>query len=351
MSPGLDDEALSEVVGFVLILALVMAAISLYITYVLPAQGREDEIQKMGDVRDWFVNYKTQVDTLWMNSPPHVPSPSDTLSPSYHYPRSQDASSMDALSWLYTNQTELFDITSGGTTLSQVIDPATGSGTTPARMFIPILAPIRSSARVGLPEYHETLTITTNSTSDYANVSLRGLEFQSQNNYWIQQTYTYQDGGVFLVQNATSGNADISVLAYPAISIVNATTSPEVNLMLVNMIGTEEGVIGTSSPVMVRTWLNDPPDYVIANKNFTNVTLTAHTRSRPYAQMWADIFNNTVRNGLINSTATADSYPKVTYGDNNASITIDAPQNTSVNLTVSQANYTAHLQNVQSLME
>src|SRR5665647_1674855 len=73
MSPGLNDEALSEVVGFVLILALVMAAVSLYITYVVPAQGREDEIQKMTQVRDWFVNYKTQADTLWMNSPPTVP--------------------------------------------------------------------------------------------------------------------------------------------------------------------------------------------------------------------------------------------------------------------------------------
>lgn len=328
-----------------------MAAISLYITYVVPAQGREDEIQKMTQVRDWFVNYKTQVDTLWMNSPPHVPSPFDTLSPSYHYPRSQDASSMDALSWLYTNQTELFDITSGGTTLSQVLDPATGSGTTPARMFIPILAPIRSSARVGLPEYGENFTITTNSTSDYANVSLRGLEFQSQNNYWIQQTYTYQDGGVFLVQNATSGNADISVLAYPAISIVNATTSPEVNLMLVNMAGTTEGAIGTSSPVMVRTWLNDPPDYVIANKTFTSVTLTAHTRSAPYAQMWVDTFNNAVRSGLANSTATLPGPLATIINTTDARITIDAPQDSSVNLTVSQADYIAHLQNVQSMME
>jgi hypothetical protein len=348
MSPGLDDEALSEVVGFVLILALVMAAISLYITYVVPAQGREDEIQKMGEVRDWFVNYKTQVDTLWMNSPPTVP---------FRYIRYQDA-----LNPVIVDREGLFSTTSGGTTLSQVLDPATGSGTTPARMFIPILAPIRSSARISLPNYSETFTINATSTtgSDSMTVGMQGLEFQSQNNYWIQQTYTYLNGGVFLVQNATGDpisptSADISVLAYPPIAIINATRpeaalSPEVNIVLINMTGTEEGALGTSSPVMVRTWLNDPPNYMIANRTFSKITLTAHTRSQPYAQMWADTFNNSVRNGITNTTTTPPG-PQATITNNDASITIDAPPNSYVNLTVSQANYTAHLQNVQSMME
>lgn len=348
MSPGLNDEALSEVVGFVLILALVMAAVSLYITYVVPAQGREDEIQKMTQVRDWFVNYKTQVDTLWMNSPPTVP---------FRYIRYQDA-----LSPVIVDREGLFSTTSGGTTLSQVLDPATGSGTTPARMFIPIIAPARSSARVSLPNYTETFTINATSAtgSDSMTVDMRGLEFQSQNNYWIQQTYTYQNGGVFLVQNATGDpagptNADISVMAYPPIAIINDTTSgnlsPEVNIVLVNMTGTGEGAIGTSSPVMVRTWLNDPPNYMIANRTFDNVTLTVHTRSQPYAQMWADTFNNTVRSGITNTTTTPPgSFATISNDNKNASITITAP-NSYVNLTVSQANYTAHLQGVQSMME
>jgi hypothetical protein len=344
MSSGLDDEALSEVVGFVLILALVMAAISLYITYVVPAQGREDEIQKMTQVRDWFVNYKTQVDTLWMNSPPTVP---------FRYTRSAEA-----LSPVIADRKGLFSTTSGGTILSQVIDPATGSGTTPARMFIPILAPIRSSAKISLSDYGETFTIATNSSPPIT-MQMKGLEFQSQNNYWIQQTYTYQNGGVFLVQNATGDKADISVLSYPAIAIINDTTTtlpefdntPEVNIVLVNMTGTTEGAIGTSSPVMVRTWLNDPPEYMIANRTFTNVTLTVHTRSAPYAQMWVDTFNNAVRSGLANSTSTLPGPLATIVNTTDARITIAGPNNSPVNLTVSQANYTAHLQGVQSMME
>ena len=41
MTHKVNDHGLSEVIGFVLILALVIAAISLWMTYVLPAQGRE----------------------------------------------------------------------------------------------------------------------------------------------------------------------------------------------------------------------------------------------------------------------------------------------------------------------
>jgi len=329
-----------------------MAAVSLYITYVVPAQGREDEIQKMGDVRDWFVNYKTQMDTLWMNSPPTVP---------FRYIRYQDA-----LSPVIVDREGLFSTTSGGTTLSQVIDPATGSGTTPVRMFIPVLAPIRSSARISLPNYSETFSITTNSTYDTVTMPLQGLELQSQNNYWIQQTYTYQNGGVFLVQNATGDSisptsADISVLAYPPIAIINdinnTTSTPglnlptEVNIVLVSMAGTTEGAIGTSSPVMVRTWLNDPPNYMIANRTFDSVTLTVTARSRPYAQMWADTFNNTVRSGITNTTTTPPGH-HATVDNNSAQITIyPSGPDSYVNLTVSQANYTAHLQGVQSMME
>jgi len=343
MIPGQESEALSEVVGFILIIAIVMAAISLYITYVVPSQGREDEIQKMTQVRDWFIGYKTQVDTLWLNSPPVVP---------FKYTRYAGA-----LSPIIVDRQGFFSSSSGGTTLSSVLDPATGRGTTPARMFIPMLAPIRSSARISIPDYGETFSIdainvTNPAGSENRTLNLTGLEFQSENNYWIQQTYTFQNGGVFLVQNSTGNqtdptSADISVLAYPALSIVNATSNPEVNIMLVNLAGTEEGALGTSSPVMVRTWLNDPPNYTITNRTFSSVTLNAGTRSPSYAKMWVDTFDNAVRNGLPSNETSAGPHAIFTNNNRDAQIYLTG----NVTLTVSQANYTAHLQNVQSLME
>jgi len=64
---GHQREALSEVIGFVLILGIVMAAFSLYLVYGVPVQGRENEINHMSDINDQFVSYKIGVDSLWTN--------------------------------------------------------------------------------------------------------------------------------------------------------------------------------------------------------------------------------------------------------------------------------------------
>jgi hypothetical protein len=61
------EQALSEVIGFVLILGIIMAAFSLYLVYGVPVQGRENEIDHMNDINDQFVSYKIGVDSLWTN--------------------------------------------------------------------------------------------------------------------------------------------------------------------------------------------------------------------------------------------------------------------------------------------
>jgi len=61
------ESGLSEVVGFILIIALIAAVASLYITYVVPAQGRQSEIDHMQYVQDQFTGYKISMDSLWVN--------------------------------------------------------------------------------------------------------------------------------------------------------------------------------------------------------------------------------------------------------------------------------------------
>ncbi len=63
-----NEAALSEVIGFVLILALITVAFSLYLVYGVPAQGRENEIIHMGVVKDQFVDYKVALDSLFTNN-------------------------------------------------------------------------------------------------------------------------------------------------------------------------------------------------------------------------------------------------------------------------------------------
>jgi hypothetical protein len=58
-------EGISEVIGFLLILAVVITSISIYLLYVMPAMGREAEIAKMNEVKEAFTEYKLNIDTLW----------------------------------------------------------------------------------------------------------------------------------------------------------------------------------------------------------------------------------------------------------------------------------------------
>jgi hypothetical protein len=70
MSPNCrtSETGLSEVVGFVLILGVLVLVFSLYLTYGIPAQGRENEILHMNEVKDQFVSYKLSVDSLLNNN-------------------------------------------------------------------------------------------------------------------------------------------------------------------------------------------------------------------------------------------------------------------------------------------
>ena len=61
------ESGLSEVIGFILIIALIAAVASLYITYVVPAQGRQNEIAHMQYIQDEFTGYKISMDSLWVN--------------------------------------------------------------------------------------------------------------------------------------------------------------------------------------------------------------------------------------------------------------------------------------------
>lgn len=67
------EKALSELIGFILLLALLVLVASLYITYVVPAQGREGEIAHMDYIKGQFLDYKIGTDALWLNQEKGVP--------------------------------------------------------------------------------------------------------------------------------------------------------------------------------------------------------------------------------------------------------------------------------------
>ena len=62
------ESGLSEVIGFVLIIGLIVVVASLYLTYGVPVQGRENEIVHMNEIKDQFVGYKLSLDSLFNNN-------------------------------------------------------------------------------------------------------------------------------------------------------------------------------------------------------------------------------------------------------------------------------------------
>jgi hypothetical protein len=55
---------LSEVIGFLMIVALLSILFSMYLLYVVPLQGRDAEISHMDSVKDEFMNIKLDIDNL-----------------------------------------------------------------------------------------------------------------------------------------------------------------------------------------------------------------------------------------------------------------------------------------------
>jgi hypothetical protein len=115
---------LSEVVGFVLIIGLLVVVFSLYLTYGIPVQGRENEIVHMNAAKDQFVSYKLSLDSLFNNN-------------------------------------------KVGSTVSNSFTLGTGGGYTQGMMsFIPIMSPVSSSGVVAINDRTkdpETLSITSRS--------------------------------------------------------------------------------------------------------------------------------------------------------------------------------------------
>jgi hypothetical protein len=62
------ESGLSKVIGFVLIIGLIVVVASLYLSYGVPAQGRDNEIVHMNEIKDQFVGYKLILDSLFNNN-------------------------------------------------------------------------------------------------------------------------------------------------------------------------------------------------------------------------------------------------------------------------------------------
>jgi hypothetical protein len=301
-----NEHALSEVIGFILILGIVVAAFSLWMTYVVPVEGREKEIEHMDGVNDRFTDYKITLDSLWINN-------------------------------------------KSSTTVSTSFNLGTGGGNTQAGgLFIPLLKPATSSATLSLRNLGDTITIKSSSGELDSNVrvefpqTINTVEYQSNNYYWIQQRYYYQLGGVFLSQDDGITNR-----VSPPFSIVNSSNSATVTITPVQITG--GGIIGGNGPVRIDTRMKNLKPFNISSYTQNSwVNISVNVTDMATGTMWLNLFNGTaereqINKGWYNSSVKKDpNTPRAT-----AWINITGPSN-NVILSVTRAEYYVVFNNIAS---
>ncbi|MFA5414774.1 MAG: hypothetical protein WC295_04715 [Methanoregula sp.] len=307
-----NEAGLSEVIGFILLLGLVAAAFSMWMVYVVPANGREAEIIQMDSVKERFTDYKISLDSLWINS---------------------------------NNQS---NVPLSYVTLSTSINLGTGGGNTQVSgLFLPMLNPLASSAVISIQNTRESMNITYNSSVDNRTTSrqywMNSLQYQTQNYYWIQQQYEYQDGGVFLSQE----NRTICRVSPPISLVNNSDISNTVDLTPIQIYG--GGSIGGNGPVRVDTRLRALQQAHTQKKYWVNISVNVTDYST--AIMWRGIFDDARRNGGITNTSwytLGNSSPSATPG--RAFINISGPysgfQKEDVTLTIRPVEYSVFLNNI-----
>ena len=136
------------------------------------------------------------------------------------------------------------------------------------------------------------------------------LQYSSNNNYWIQQNYYYELGGVFLSQSDGVTN-----LISPLISFTNSGTNAiVVNVVPVQIVG--GGSMSGNGPVRVDTRQRILPKYNISTDPYVSnawVNLSFSSSNNATAATWLKIFNATAGNlngNAWNSGGTFNSAPQ-----------------------------------------
>lgn len=213
--PRQSDDALSEVIGFILIIALITIFLSLWMTYVIPAEGRQQEIEHMNYVRDWFTQYKITADSLWIN---------------------HDADSKDLTSVTISNSLVL---------------GSQGGATQAGGLFIPVMSPTGSTGSIAVKnvsaEGGGVERIVFNVATPFE-IPMWRLEFATNNNYWVPQTYYYQMGGVFLRQQTGTVARIMPLIIFPS--------ENDAEIIIIRLDGGGESGLSGKGSVRIDTKLN-----------------------------------------------------------------------------------------------
>jgi len=179
-------------------------------------------------------------------------------------------------------------------------------------------------------------------------IPLGSLSYRSSNNYWVEQTWTYQMGAVFLSQEGGT-----AVRVGPSIAVAK-TKDENVSLTVAPVRLEGSDMIAGSGPVRVETRMrkSDPP---ILDVRYTQVNLIIEAGDDVTARAWKRAFDE-VRQRAIVEDVTSLLVPEL-LDDNKVRLTInpvadgEPAEDKYVFLTVYPANYTVTIHSAASLVE
>lgn len=190
-------------------------------------------------------------------------------------------------------------------------------------------------------------------------IPLGAVEYRSQNNYWINQNYYYQAGGVFLSQ--IDGNTTYKLPPEITFSYNPDKTDPSKRIVTVNINAlsidpSNRGVVGGNSPIQLKTGLTNitpfPYAYTPKSANTKWIQIGVDTPDSQARAMWKNYFNY---------TATVANIPnfRVDQSGNQAYIRIngycddDVTTNCpfDINVVASQATYSTSIHGIGGTLQ
>ncbi|APH39070.1 DUF7289 family protein [Methanohalophilus halophilus] len=241
-----SESAVSTVVSFVLLLGLFVTVLAVFNAHYIPEWKADAEKAHMDDVYDDISQLKARADMLSL------------------------ASSIDENS-----------------TVSLSIPIKMGGGD------IPIVGPTKSSGIISVNDGIYNMDITgINSTGSFISLGsydLGTIGYASNNGYYVDQSFAYENGAVIVSQRERS-----LMKLDPSISIKNQSGTLLVDLTLMEIAG--DRVVITSNGIEEVKLTGD--DWVeeftpTKNESLTNLTISMNTS---YPSAWAKYLNDSAKN-------------------------------------------------------
>ncbi len=229
-----------------------------------------------------------------------------------------------------------------GVLLSTAFDLGTGAPATGGTAFaFPILTPAGSGGTVSVNSGGASLTIE-RAGKDPVTIPLGNLTYRSSNNYWVDQTWTYQMGAVFLSQEGGT-----TVRVGPSIAVAK-TKDDNITLTVAPISLEGSGTIAGSGPVRVETRMRWGNSSSVETYDRVNLTVTGDTAT---VRAWERAFGE-VRQRAKDENVTWLLKPEVLDGNKSVRLTVKPEEDGKVVfLSMYPANYTVTIHNAASLVE